>query len=65
MIIFFDYLNYDKNIKGILHWQQNFDKNKTDFIYRINQKIGHKDLEEFKSILSKTISSIKQNGLTQ
>lgn len=43
--------------------QKNFDKNKSDFIYKINQKIDHKDLEEFKSILSETISSIKENGL--
>lgn len=34
------------------------------FGYKINQKIDHKDLEEFKSILSKTISSIKENGLS-
>ena len=44
---------------------KNFDKNKSDFIYKINQKIDHKDLEEFKSILSKTISSIKENGLSK
>ncbi|PKL66714.1 MAG: hypothetical protein CVV28_09960 [Methanobacteriales archaeon HGW-Methanobacteriales-1] len=43
---------------------KNFDKNKYDFIYKINQKIGQNDLEEFKSILSKTISSIKENGLS-
>ena len=33
------------------------------FGYKINQKIDQKDLEEFKTILSKTIDSIKENGL--